>query len=187
MNHIETVNKRLWWKYMEPAIGTYECVAWAKLYCTERGRIPLGRFGGVGAYQWWLNNNRTFNTDFYQKVPNDPQLVPSQGDIIIFKPTATNIHWHIAIVENADIRAITVIEQNGASGDWDGDGGDEIRKANYTYKNVAWWYHFKQKQTVAPIVDPLLQRLIDDWIWNGKEWDGVTNRIALLIAKSKYT
>lgn len=41
-------------------------------------------------------------------------------------------------------------------------------------------------QEVAP-VDPLLQRLIADWIWNGKEWDGVTNRIALLIAKAKYT
>ena len=52
--------------------------------------------------------------------------------------------------------------------------------------------HFEDDGTLynTPVIekpiDPLLQRLIDDWIWNGEEWDGVTNRIALLIAKAKY-
>lgn len=35
--------------------------------------------------------------------------------------------------------------------------------------------------------DPLVERLIREWYWNWIEWDWVTERVALLIAKSKYT
>ena len=35
--------------------------------------------------------------------------------------------------------------------------------------------------------DPLVDRLVKDWYRNGIEWDWVTERVALLIAKTKYT
>ncbi len=35
-------------------------------------------------------------------------------------------------------------------------------------------------------VDPLIQKLIDNGIWNWVEWEGVTTRVALLIAKAIY-
>ena len=50
--------------------------------------------------------------------------------------------------------------------------------------------HFECDWTVFKpeiLLDPLLTRLIDEGIWNGKEWDGVTNRVALLVAKAIYT
>jgi N-acetyl-anhydromuramyl-L-alanine amidase AmpD len=53
---------------------------------------------------------------------------------------------------------------------------------NKEYKTRAYY----QKQ-FANNDDLLLQRLIDDWYWNGEEWDGLTRRVALLIAKTKYT
>ena len=31
--------------------------------------------------------------------------------------------------------------------------------------------------------DPLIQQLIDNWIYNWQEWDGVTHRTALMVAK----
>lgn len=60
--------------------------------------------------------------------------------------------------------------------------------------NWNWWWdptkYISDWDTVPvqekPKNDPLIDRLIKDWIWNWIEWDWVTYRVALLIAKAKY-
>lgn len=192
MKHSEVINNRKGKRVKEQGFKTYECVAWAKKYCTERWWQPLSRFGGVWAYQGWINNNKTFWSD-YDRIENKAELHPVAGDVIIFKPTDRNYHGHIAIVDNADLKLVSVWEQNWAQGDWDGLGGDEIRLANYTYANVAGRYHNKHNPNIVEIPKPvspystedfkLVKKLIDDWIWNGEQWDWMTNRIWLVIAK----
>lgn len=48
-----------------------------------------------------------------------------------------------------------------------------------------WW---NPTQYISDRVkrDPLVDRLVKEWYWNWIEWDWVTERIALLIAKTKY-
>lgn len=184
MNHQEARDKWVGNRYRQTVKLGYQCVAWAIKYVAERWRTPLKRFWGVGAYQWWVNNNGTFDVKSYQKVANDPNLVPSQGDIIIFKQSKGNWwHWHIAVVDSADINYVTVIEQNAVEWNGDWEWWDEIRIHTYNYDWIVGRWHYKGSTPVVPMPDPLIQQLIDNWIYNWQEWDGVTYRNALMMAK----
>lgn len=191
MTHQEFLDKRLGSKYRETVQLGYQCVALVKLYCSQRGWKQVGYFWGVGAYQGWVNNNNTFDQNFYDKIPNTIQAIPQQGDIIIFKPTPSNKnHGHIGIVDSANKSYVWVLEQNGWLGKWEWVGTDAIRIRKYSYSNVVGWYHYKQ--SVDPIVPPKkdtspidedIQLLINDNIWNWVEWEWMTNRIWKVIAK----
>lgn len=53
------------------------------------------------------------------KIPNTPNGIPQQGDIIFFKPwfyPYTGWAGHVAIVEKADLYTITVFQQNYPTG-----------------------------------------------------------------------
>ena len=58
-------------------------------------------------------------------------------------------------------------------------------RLNDRAKWFQWWIdptpymYDREKETI----DPLIQTLIDDWIWNGVEWEWMTKRIWLVIAK----
>lgn len=192
MNHSQTLERRLGSKVRETIPLGYQCVARVKQYVKERGRKAVGYFGGVGAYQWWINNNNTFDQNFYDKIPNTIQAIPQQGDIIIFKPTPSNKnHGHIGIVDSANKSYVWVLEQNGWLGKWEWVGTDAIRIRKYSYSNVVGWYHYKQsdaplipppKKDTSPI-DEDIQLLINDWIRNWVEGEGMTNRIGKVVAK----
>jgi hypothetical protein len=57
--------------------------------------------------------------------PNDPNLVPSQGDVVVFSGSAMNEWGHTAVVDSADSGGMWVIQQDGfaapliwADGNW---------------------------------------------------------------------
>jgi len=196
MNHKEVLAKRLGGRIRETVQLGYQCTARAKGYAKERGREQIGYFGGVGAYQWWVNDNNTFNPKFYDKIPNTISAVPDQWDIIIFKADKTNgYHWHIWIVDSATKTYVRVCEQNGGQWKWEWIWTDAIRIRKYSYTNVVGWYHYKQwiitsstpedkdtstiENTEFSIAN---QFLVDNKIYNG-EWIIDNTRLVIILAR----
>lgn len=187
MNHQQFIDKRLGKRYAESLALGYQCVWALKLYCNERWRWQLPSFWW-SAYTWRLNTKNTFDLTKYLRVANAPQLYPSQWDIVIFWPTGSNPYWHIWICHSADLDSIDLISQNWATGNWKWIGGDAIVHRNYTYKWVCGRYHYKQQET--PVITPqeidastIWELLIADKIRNGELWEGISERLILLLEK----
>ena len=195
MNHQEILKQWLWGKYQQSPAFWYQCVAFAVLYNKLRYNAAVWRFGWVWAYTWWLNTNHTFWPEF-DRIPNWPTLVPQQGDTIIFKNMWRErlkngtivVHWHIAIVDSADLNTVTVVEQNWAHWLWKWTDWDEIRLHRYDYSNVCWRYHYRAQP--APVIvqteidaSTIWQSLISDNIWNGQLGEWITERLILLLEK----
>lgn len=56
------------------------------------------------------------NEEYFEKIvnnPNDPNLIPQRGDIIIWGAMSGNPYGHIAVVAGADANGVDVIEQDG--------------------------------------------------------------------------
>lgn len=56
------------------------------------------------------------NEEYFEKIannPNDPNLIPQRGDIIIWGAMSGNPYGHIAVVVGADTNGVDVIEQDG--------------------------------------------------------------------------
>lgn len=119
--------------------GAYwtQCVDLARLYSKEVLGIPLGSFGGT-ARSGWLNKKKTFDVKKWTKVVNSPTAIPPRGAIIFYdEPGLTG---HVAIVHDATVNDVTVIEQNGATGNGDGKGYNAINfEVKRDYKKCLWW------------------------------------------------
>jgi len=85
-----------------------------------------------GAKEVWT----TYLPQYFDKVPNTPDGVPEQGDIIVW---GHGQFGHIAICDNADKQFVTSFEQNWI--ELDGSGVTELRRHNYT--NILGWLKFK--------------------------------------------
>lgn len=118
-----------------------QCVDLAKLYSEKVLGIKLGYFGW-SARSGWLNKSKTFDLKLWDKIPNSPTWVPSQGDIIFYdEPWLTG---HVAIVHEATVDDVLLIEQNGATGNWKWKGYDAINFENKRdYRKCLGWYHKK--------------------------------------------
>lgn len=189
MNHKEVIAKRHGKRYREPWMNTYECVAWAKKFVTERWRYPLNRFGDLGAYSGWLNNNNTYDLRYYDRIPNTKDNVPVEGDIIHFKPVSGNKYGHVAVVNKATVNMIEVEEQN-AKGGQQGLWADAITNGASNYSNVLGWYHAKANTPVVPpTIDEDIQLLIDDnifnWIYEPMSWERMIKIVAKAYKKLK--
>lgn len=103
-----------------------QCVDLADQYAQDIFGVPWSQcLGGVtGAKQlldaapdeYWI---RTDNN------PNDPNLLPSQGDVVVFGGSAINQWGHVAVCDTADGSGMWVIQQDGfaapliwADGNW---------------------------------------------------------------------
>lgn len=133
-------------KYLRTAqdydwVSGVQCVDWVKLYVKEVYWISLGTFWGT-ARSGWLNKKKTFDPKVWEKIEWRPWLVPKQGDIIFYdKPWLT---WHVAICHEANKIDIMVLEENGATGNWDGKGYNAFNlETKRDYKDVLGWYRKK--------------------------------------------
>lgn len=103
-----------------------QCVDLVDQYAQDIFGVPWPQsVGGVaGAKQlldrvpdeFWI---RTDNN------PNDPNLIPSKGDVVVFSGSALNQWGHTAVVESADVNGMWVVQQDGfaqpliwADGSW---------------------------------------------------------------------
>ena len=115
-----------------------QCVDLAKLYAGGVLWIPLGSFGGT-ARNGWLNKSKTFDLRKWTRVPNTPSAIPPRWAIIFYdEPGLTG---HVAIVHEADVNNVLVIEQNWATGNWDWKGYNAINfEATRDYRKCLGWY-----------------------------------------------
>ena len=143
MNYNEFKTKYLWKRVKENWINTYECVGLAKQYIKEVWWLTPNSFWW-SAINWWTNNT-TFPSSQYIKIPNTKTTIPLPGDIIIFDKTSSNIHWHIALTNNATIKELTVLEQNWWlwSGTWIKEDAIRLHTYNYILPKVLWFIRKK--------------------------------------------
>lgn len=123
-------------RYEESYTFGYQCVSWAKEYCSEVW-YPLGWFSGSAINGWYSGS--PFNSS-WKRIPYLPWLIPSPWDVVFFR---TGQYWHVAIAwQGSTISSLVVIEQNAATGNGKWIWWDAIRTHTYDYKNptcVGWF------------------------------------------------
>lgn len=143
LSHNQFLDKYLRTSQDEDGVFGYQCTDLAKLYSKEVLDIPLGSFGG-SAFTWWLNTKKTFDPKKWDKIEWKPWIVPKRGDIIFYDKTKANLNWHVAVVHEANKIDITVVEQNGQTGNWAGKGYDQVNlETKRDYKWILGWYRKK--------------------------------------------
>ena len=122
-----------------------ECVALVAQYCAENGKpIVWGN-----AIDWADNPIMLGAFDWIVNDPNDPNQLPSRGDIIIWNGSlpGSGGYGHIAIWDEVYAPHIfQSFDQN-----W---GGAEAHFEQHTWAYVLGWYHLKAAAPVLPAPHP---------------------------------
>lgn len=129
MTHLETLKKWIGKTYAEtPQLG-FQCVAWAKKYCQERG-YPIKWFGG-SAWKGWQTWSPFDNT--WKRVVKTPLNAPSEWDIIFWDEWRCK-YGHVAVANKfCNLWLLRYTDQNGTGKQ------DKIQARFSTYKNVVGW------------------------------------------------
>ena len=143
MNYNEFKTKYLWKRVDYDKKYWYQCIDLIQQYIKEVWWLTPNSFWW-SAINWWTNNT-TFPSSQYIKIPNTKTTIPLPGDIIIFDKTSSNIHWHIALTNNATIKELTVLEQNWWlwSGTWIKEDAIRLHTYNYILPKVLWFIRKK--------------------------------------------
>lgn len=109
---IDWINQSIGKHYNPDGAHGFQCKDYADAYA-------IALFGN------WVNTLRpadakfafdNSNPDFFEKIrnnPNDANLIPQAGDIIVYNGWASNPYGHIAVVIDANIFGAMVVEQDG--------------------------------------------------------------------------
>jgi hypothetical protein len=161
MNHFDFKNKYIWKSVdVDNAFGS-QCVDLAKAYSKEVYNIALWKTGN--AKDWFIN--WVGLSQWHQKVKYLPWKIAPQGAIIFWWNW---VYGHVAIVDSANEKEVTFIEQNGVGDNpatpqnemWNWVGGNAIRLRKSSYNNVLWW-----------LVDPTTSTIVDQALkWNSELW-----------------
>ena len=141
-----------------------QCVDLSKFYIEQVCGIKQWTYWG-SALTGWYNDANTFPSDLWYRVPMDrdpSRTLPMQGDIVFRGPTQYNPYWHVAIVDQAWMWWVVVVEQNAWNGNWDWKWDNAIRKKDYLYENILWFYRNRliyQEQIKIPLTKKLDGRL----------------------------
>jgi len=119
----------------------YQCVDLILQYLAEVHGIRSGVWGN--AIDYWTKPTATLLQSF-EKVTGQIQ----KGDIVVLNPTSTNPYGHIMIA----MSSTQAIEQNGATGDGDGLGGDEVRYRTIPVARVAGLLRRKGVSDMSEII-----------------------------------
>ncbi len=112
----------------------YQCVDLAKLWAKEGWILKPSSVGHNGyAKEVFKHSDSMLSSKVVLRIPYKNNIVPPQGAIIIFDSAAKNKVGHIAVVDHADSKNVTVLEQNGGTGNGDGKGSNAIRLKSYVY------------------------------------------------------
>lgn len=122
-------------KYVDyDGVFDYQCVDLIKMYLFEVYGIRSGAWGD--AIDYANKPHKDFLASFARVS------TPQQGDIVVF---SGGKFGHIGIVNSFTNTDIVTLEQNGATGDGDGKGGDEIRIRSIPKARVVAYYRYKKE------------------------------------------
>jgi len=122
MSYISFKNKYLGKKVDYDGVYGFQCVDLVKQYLAEEYGLKPGAWGD--AIDYWYNTNPAVLKEFDRLSTNQAR----QGDIVILKGINGNPYGHIGIADGSSgILTVTILEQNGATGNGSGLGGDAIR------------------------------------------------------------
>lgn len=107
-----------------------ECLSIAKLYIKEVFGIDAPPSGSNSAYGYWSNFPNPL-PDYFEKVSNTPNGIPTKGCLIIWNTATGDGYGHIAIYTDGDVNTFTSFDQN-----W---GGRQAHLQNHDYSNVVGW------------------------------------------------
>lgn len=111
----------------------FQCVDLAKLWAEKGwGQKPKKVGYSGGAKEVMKHSDSMLTSEQAIRIPNTPSGVPPTGAIIVFNSAPKNVYGHIAVVDSADTKQVTVLEQN-ANGRGDGLGTGAIRLKSYSY------------------------------------------------------
>lgn len=106
----------------------FQCMDLAHQYATE----VVGKdFAPAPAAKDVWNQN----IDGYDKIPNTPDGVPQQGDIVIWG-TGVGAYGHIAVFDHGDANSFVSFDQNWPL-------GSLCHLQNHNYNGVLGWFHPK--------------------------------------------
>ena len=145
--HKKILQKYLGKKVQETEKLGYQCVAWAKTYMQEVFGFSRP-FGGSAISAWINRNNSVFPSDIFTQIPFSGNNIPPQWAIIFWNTTKFNPYGHVAVVDSATDKTVTIIEQNGEKWSGKGENGDEIRRVTIGYHDrgkCLWWFIFNKK------------------------------------------
>jgi hypothetical protein len=105
----------------------YQCVDLILQYIYECYGVNGGVWGNAIDY-WVKTGNNGFNQNLLNKFDKIPTNEAHQGDIVVLNGLPGNPDGHIGIATgNIDSISVEILEQNGATGSGDGQGGNAIR------------------------------------------------------------
>lgn len=151
MNYLEFYNKYIGRAFPDTdgVFGT-QCVDLPKSYIQEVWGENYGpMYGNGGAKEaYLLFPNSLITTSEWDRLPNTPDFIPNQGDIIVFDATVGNPYGHIGVVHEANLNTVTVFNTN-----WRNKNA-ELNVFDYANPRVLGFLRHKQKpQPVLPVVE----------------------------------
>ena len=100
----------------------YQCVSLLKQYLIDCFGFRVDYPGN--AIDWWNHTNATILAHFFRINDNNIH----KGDIVILNGVNGNVYGHIGIATgNQNDTMVEILEQNGATGNGTGTGGDAVR------------------------------------------------------------
>jgi len=122
MNYSEFKNKYLGKRVDYDGVYGRQCVDLIKAYLAECYGLKPGAWGN--AIDYWYSTNPAILAKFDRLSTTSAR----RGDIVIFKGINGNPYGHIGIADGeSGVLNIPTLEQNGATGNGSGLGGDAIR------------------------------------------------------------
>ena len=134
----------------------YQCMDLAHQYATEVVGIDFAP--APAAKDVWKQNPMG-----YEKIPNTPDGVPQQGDIIVWG-TEVGPYGHIAVFDNGDVNKFQSFDQN-----W--PVGSLCHIQDHNYKGVLGWFRPYDK-----IDDKMVQvpaSTFEELVTKATKWDDV--------------
>lgn len=137
-----------------------QCLSIVKLYIKECFGINPPPSGTNSAYGYWSNFPSPLG-EVFEKIDNNPDLIPEYGWIVVWKPWTGNIFGHIAIVDKGCTKTtLKNIAQNWTS--------KVFQRESQSYTNVVGFLRVKNSNNEM-ITDE--QKRILDFIGNRTEGD----------------
>lgn len=113
----EWLGRRIDWDH----VFNYQCVDLILEYIYEKFGLSHTRGNAI---DYWTNPSPDILTKFHKVASSDPQI----GDIVVMLGLPGNPYGHIGIATgNKTATTVEILEQNGATGNGSGMGGDAIR------------------------------------------------------------